>query len=67
MPQFLRVTLVVAAALVALILAAFVLKIVVVAAILAAIGVAGLFLVNFVRAFARVRRASASRTSLPLG
>jgi len=56
MPLFLRVTLVVAATLVALVVAAFLLKIVLVAAILAAIGLAGLFLVNFFRAFARVRR-----------
>ena len=55
-PLFLRVTLVIAAAFLALIVAAFLLKIVLFAAILAALALGGLFAFNFVKAFLRVRR-----------
>ena len=55
MPLFLRVTLVVAAGLLALVVAAFVLKLVLVAAIVAAVGLGLLFAVNFFRAFGRAR------------
>lgn len=57
LPLFLRVTLIIAAAFLGLIVAAFLLKIVVIAAILAAVGLGGLFLVNFVKAFVRMRAA----------
>jgi hypothetical protein len=55
LPLFLRVTLILAAAFVGLIVAAFLFKIVVLAAILAALGLGGLFVFNFVKAFVRVR------------
>ena len=46
---FVRLTLLVAVAIIALIVAAFVLKIVVVAAIVAAVVLGGFFLYNFIR------------------
>ena len=55
-PLFVRLTLLVAAALVALAVAAFVIKLVVVAAILVALVLGAIFLFNFVTAFARIRR-----------
>ena len=56
MPLFVRVTLIIAAAFLGLILAAFLLKIVILAAIVAALALGGLFLFNFVKAFARLRQ-----------
>ncbi len=55
-PLFVRLTLLVAAGLVALAVAAFVIKLVVAAAILVALVLGALFLFNFVNAFVRIRR-----------
>ena len=60
MPLFVRVTLIIAAAFLGLIVAAFFLKVVFIAAILAALALGGLFLFNFVKAFARIRSNSIS-------
>jgi hypothetical protein len=57
LPVFVRLVLVVAAGLMALVLAAFLIKILIVATLLAAIGLGGLFVFNFVRAFFRIRSA----------
>jgi hypothetical protein len=65
MPLFLKVTLVVAAGLLALILAAFVLKVVFIAAIVAAVGLGVLFVINFLRAFGRARLRLPAETSGP--
>jgi hypothetical protein len=54
-PLFFRVVLIVAAGLTALVLAAFLIKILLIATVLAALGLGGLFLYNFVRAFFRIR------------
>ncbi|MBC5809657.1 MAG: hypothetical protein GIW95_02185 [Candidatus Eremiobacteraeota bacterium] len=56
MHAFVRVTLLFAAAFVAFIIALFIVKIVVIAAVVAALALGGIFLANFVRAFARIRR-----------
>ena len=53
-PLFVRLVLVVAAGLTALVLAAFLIKILLIATVLAALGLGGLFLYNFVRAFFRI-------------
>jgi hypothetical protein len=63
MPLFLRVTLIIAAAFVALLVAAFLLKIVLLAAVLAALGLGGLFLFNFAKTFVRLRRERATSIS----
>jgi hypothetical protein len=55
LPLFARLTIIVAAAFVALVLAAFLVKIVVLSAIIAALVLGGIFAVNFVRAFLRLR------------
>jgi hypothetical protein len=55
LPLFARITIIVAAAIVALVLAAFLVKIVVLSAIIAALALGGIFAVNFVKAFLRIR------------
>jgi len=51
---FIRLTLVIALAIVAIVVAAFVFKLVLVAALLAAVAVGGLFLYNVIRGRSRV-------------
>jgi hypothetical protein len=59
LPLFVRLVLVVAAGLTALVLAGFMIKILLIATLLAALGLGGMFVFNFVRAFFRIRSARA--------
>lgn len=56
-PLFVRLTILVAAGLLALVLAAFLIKLIIIAAVIAAVGLGVLFLFNFFNAFSRIRRA----------
>ncbi len=60
MPRFIRLTLVLTAAFAALLLALVVVKVVVTIALIAAFALGALYVLNFVRAFIRSRRATHS-------